>query len=185
MQLAGKAYRTHRPGKARILLKKALALEPNDPGLHAAMGELAYQQKDWTGSAEAFETAMAVASRNHLPVSPYVKPYANSLYQSGQREDALKKLQGLLKTELRNTDAAYLNYMIGTLYQELARSKVAMPFLEKAATLDPTSADIQFNLGLAYELTGHLDEARQHYRNAYQLNPVSKDVNQALARLKG
>jgi Flp pilus assembly protein TadD len=74
--------------------------------------------------------------------------------------------------------------MLGTLHEEMGHTPQALSFLKQAAQLHPASADIQYNLGLAYELTGDREQAERHYRQALTLNPGAKDIGKALQRVR-
>lgn len=67
---------------------------------------------------------------------------------------------------------AQANYYLGRFLLARDQGKKALPYLEKAATINPNDADHQFWLGLAYGADGRITEERQRYEKALALDPA-------------
>ncbi len=171
--------------EAEKAMQTSVALDPQNPSLRAALGEIQIKNKHLDAARLSYALA---AQRNP---AQYQQRYAQILVQTGKRADAIRVLSALLKrpappakNSITAADRAQTTYMIGTLHEELGHPGEALPYLQKAATLSPRSGDVQYNLGLAYELTGNKTLARTHYQRAQTLTPKAPDVHKALLRLK-
>jgi Flp pilus assembly protein TadD len=54
--------------------------------------------------------------------------------------------------------------------------KDAVARFQTALRLQPDSAEVHYNLALALRVSGHMDEAREHYRTARRLKPALPEV---------
>ena len=66
-----------------------------------------------------------------------------------------------LRAEVKRTpDSAEANYRLGWLLTDQGRGREALPFLEKAARLNPRDFEISYELARAYAGAGELEQAR-------------------------
>ena len=52
----------------------------------------------------------------------------------------------------------------------------ALHSLQTAVSLDENNVDIRYNLALAYEVAGKIDEAKLEYEKVLELNPDHKEA---------
>lgn len=84
-------------------------------------------------------------------------------YQAGRREEAERICLAAVKREPLNFDALH---MLAALHAERRDWAGALPYFERAATLNSSNAFVQNNLGLALRNVGRIPEAIQHFRLA-------------------
>jgi tetratricopeptide (TPR) repeat protein len=75
---------------------------------------------------------------------------------------------------------------IGVYLIELEQFREAIPWLEKAKLAQRYECVFfaYFNLGRAYEITGHIEKARLEYEEALNVNPDYHSAIEALKRIK-
>lgn len=114
---------------------------------------------------------MSGASHGHAsppPALPDALQQAINLHRAGRFARAKRIYEQLLQAHPDNPD---VNHMRGMMELERGGPEIAVPWLEKAADISPSNPAIQINLGLAYELSGRLQDARFAYERAAQLAP--------------
>ncbi len=177
-------FRRRNYPRALELVEQAVEMDPENPNIMAALGEIQLKLERHGEAIKAYETAISHAVKPQLK-QKYLKRYAVALYLQGKRPQAVKKIARLVEKESKLLGKEYLPYFIlGLLYQEMDETPKAIPFLEKAARLNPTSSDVQFNLGLAFEFAGQFQKAALHYGKALSLNPKAEDAAMALHRVQ-
>lgn len=93
---------------------------------------------------------------------------AVNLHRSGRFRRARDLYSKLLEAHPGNADVIHMR---GMLELERGGPELAVPWLERAASIAPSDARIQINLGLAYELCARLDDARYAFERAAQFAP--------------
>ena len=169
------AYRAKAYPLALKQVQKALLLDANNPDLLAALAEIQLKLGQASGAEQSYQKAQALSPEK------YGMRYAQLLILNGNRPAAISVLEALYRQNPRQPQVAYL---LGTSYEDLGQTSMALQYLQQAAQLHPASADIQFNLGLAYELSGDRLQAEKHYRQALSLHPSAPEVSKALARVR-
>jgi tetratricopeptide (TPR) repeat protein len=97
-----------------------------------------------------------------------------SLFEEGDFEHAVPLIEAVSREEPDNYEAfVYL----GAAYAHQSRHNASIGALKRAASINPGSAKIHYNLGQAYELGGVPQEAWFEYTRALEL-----DSNYGLAR---
>lgn len=168
--------RQRSPERAVSLLQRAQDLAPQHAAVHAALGEVYLRLRQYSHAAAAYANAVAYA-----PTGTYEDRYALALYRNNERDKALPLLKRLMAQQPHNPQYPF---MVGTLLQELGQVREAIPFLQTAARLNPQSADVLYNLGLAYELEGRTHEAAHQYAKAAGIKPLDTEIAQALQRVR-
>ncbi len=177
-------FRRRHYQRALALVEQAVEMAPENPNIMAALGEVQLKLENHKEAIKAYETAIKQAEKPKLK-QKYLKRYTVALYLQGKRPQAIKKIARLLQNESQLLQEEYLPYFIlGTLYQEVDNTPKAIPMLKKAATLNPDSSEIQFNLGLAFEFSGKFSQAKTHYQKALSLDPKAEDIAMALRRVR-
>lgn len=92
-----------------------------------------------------------------------------ALYRQGKYAEAVKTLEGLSKTNLKN-DAKLWNYL-GLAYIERGDVKKGRKALEKSVKLAPQNSDFRTNLAFAYLVSQKVNQAQEQINKAIELNP--------------
>lgn len=90
------------------------------------------------------------------------------LVKSGQREQAMQLLTGILRTNPRDADARLL---YGSLLMEAGKQQESISQLEEAVSLRPKSAEAQNALGEAYNKFGETVPAEKAFAASVALDP--------------
>lgn len=91
------------------------------------------------------------------------------LYAAANSKDLQTRLK-IYKSAIELFPNSYKGYAnAGQVEIELKDYNAAKAHLEKAASLNPNSGEVQNNLGLVYAMTGNLQKAEEHFVKANQL----------------
>jgi tetratricopeptide (TPR) repeat protein len=104
------------------------------------------------------------------------------LYRKGYPGNALASFQQALDLDPNLIQA--LMFM-SSYYLDNRAYEDALPLLERAEKLAPTSSGIKLNLGIAYRGLGRFDDAKRCYEEALKLDPSSPEPHRNLAILYG
>jgi tetratricopeptide (TPR) repeat protein len=127
---------------------------------------------NWDLAAEAFRYAIAVRA-GYAEAWAWLGEAKQQLGQDGSNE--IKKALAI------SSDSAILQSLYGLFLQRQKQPKAALAAFQKAATLEPEDIGWQMALGGAYEQTGDLVAALEHYQHAVELSPNSAIAWRALA----
>jgi tetratricopeptide (TPR) repeat protein len=150
----------------------ALALRPNEPELHAALGQL--HLEDHTYDAAESELARALA----LDASSMHTLYLlGRLYvETKDNEKAVPYLEHALRLQ---PELAEANSLLGTAYLRLGRAADAVPRLQKAAPSDHYG-NVHYQLYVAYRKLGNSELAQKEFARSQDLRQNKLVQDQAL-----
>jgi protein O-GlcNAc transferase len=196
--LAGIAHQSGQPARAVELLRRALAVKPDQARCYNLLG-LNLVALGLRDEAEAgFRRAIALddssdhynnlgvllreqnrldeaitAYRQALTRAPrYATAHYNlgNAYRSkGQMGPAAKSLRRAIEIDPGHARALAA---LGQVLQTLGRAVDSVPFLERALVLIPGDAGLLCDLGNALQTLGRLEPAEAAYRRALQLDPL-------------
>ena len=146
-------------------LTRALAMNPNDPQAHNALGLVLQSQGRAEAARTEFTTAIALMPQN---VEAHQSLGALELVR-GDRAAATRELQTALR--IRNDPK-----IEGDLRVAQEKPAEAIPFYERAAAQDPESAEVQNDLGAALARVGRDNDAIHRYQEALRLEPGLYDA---------
>ena len=137
------------------------------PQLHVVIGR-AYRQSGLLADAAA-EFKKAMPSDPHFPRAHY---YLGITYLLDEGQSKMAEALREFQIEVAaNPDEFFANYYLGVVYVFQRKWDLAVPFLRKAATIQPDNPDPYFQLGQAYqELKSH-EQAIEVLKKAIALNP--------------
>ncbi len=159
--------------------------------------EAALQQKaagSWTRAAQLVELALAFDPREkqyHDELADLL-PRANSERAADVRRKADLLLHGdrvgaaeLLEeaSQLCPTDAELAHQLSVLLFESVGDLAKAALYGERAASLDEDNLRFRKSLGSIYRQAGDVQKARKHLQRAWELDPMDKEVRQALQTL--
>lgn len=143
--------------------RRGLALAPDDPALHAALGSSLLQTGRPADAATEYRRALDLSpddARTHADL-------ARALRASGDLAGAGKHFTRSLAIEPRCE--VYAEF--GLLQDLLGREDLARASYEKGIALDGTCAEARMNLASMLLEDGQYEEAAFHYRKAVEAQP--------------
>jgi Flp pilus assembly protein TadD len=106
---------------------------------------------------------------------------AGVLDKLGERDQAIEQC---LFIEKLSPDYADVTYNLGQLCMAQGRIREALPYLRRAAEINPYNVDRQIALAFVYSQLGRTDSARAHLENALRLDPKNPAARNLLAGLE-
>lgn len=201
-----KAYQKMNMQKAISFYNKGLHLYPQHYGAWYNLGNIYVEYEDYYSALYAYSQAFKYNPRMMIARMNYGIIATEKL---GDFDSALNQYNKILKTKRylleipyvfnnrvsykANRAIAYYNigvtYRMKSLYSndnwELQRKYLAKAInaYRKSLEINPKSYDTQFNLGLAYHISGNYDEAGKCYCRAINIAPMSYEAHYNLAVL--
>jgi choline-sulfatase len=148
-------------------LRKAVELNPQLGRTHFELGVALGETGDWEGSATQFESAVA-----HAPDSDDLRFYLGMAYDRiGRASDAENSFRNALRI---NPDHYRASLLLGRLLGIQNKPSEALPFLQKAVSLQPQSPDAHKFLANVYIELGQQQNARHEQAEADRLTTPAK-----------
>lgn len=174
-----------RPAEAAATLRRALALRPAEPQIHAALGDVLGDAGDRAGAEAAWRQALALGGDLAAPL--------NNLATAAAARGALDEARALLERAVAAApDLAMLRHnlahvlaRIGTQLNRQGRGADAIAAFERAVTLHPVAPPYHINLGIALRQAGRLEQSIETFERALALkrdDPLAR-WNRALSLL--
>jgi tetratricopeptide (TPR) repeat protein len=127
----------------------------------------------YTGDFAAAQTQLEAAITQPSAVMPTVHSLANlhftlaAIYQKvGRKDDARKELETSIQLEPNDYES---NLTLGRLLSMRSDPAAGLPYLEKAAQIQPDSPDVHFFLADAYAQMGRASDAFREHLEAKRL----------------
>ena len=150
----------------------ALALRPNEPELHEALGELYLDNNNFEAArGELEQTLAADSSRTHA-----LYLLGRVYVESKENEKALPYLERALRIQPNLAEA---NSLLGTAYLRLGQFAKAVARLEKAAPSDHYG-NVHYQLFMAYKKLGQPERARKELLLSQDLRKSYLERDEAL-----
>lgn len=178
--------------QAVVHFNNAIEEEPNNPLGYINFGNLLARMNETERAERFFQKAITLDPT----AATAFYGLANLYYEQERYEEAAKLYEKSIKFEIQGADAYF---MLGKCFERLENPKLALPYLQRAAELDPTDVQIRlsYGIGLAalemfkeaepefmYVILEDLNNADAHY-NLGVLYAVSTDrIDDALYHLK-
>jgi Flp pilus assembly protein TadD len=159
--------------EAEADLREALLVAPESADAHAAFAVLMERRHDARESEVHHRRAVELAPGN----ARYLNNLGYSLLLHGDARAAIPVLLDAARTEPGN---ARVRNNLGFAYA-LAGD---FPRAARQFALGGTASEAKNNLGYAYERTGNLAQAREHYRQALEIEPGLRNARDNLDRLE-
>ncbi|HTS36276.1 MAG TPA: sulfatase-like hydrolase/transferase [Candidatus Solibacter sp.] len=143
-------------------LQKAIELNPQSGRARFELGAAYGATENWPASAAQFEAAVS-----RLPDSDDLRFFLGFAYDNmGRTTDAEKAYREALRINPNHFKA---NLMLGRVLGMQNNFSGALPYLQKAAKLQPTSTDVHQFLANVYQELGQMDNARREQAEAARL----------------
>jgi tetratricopeptide (TPR) repeat protein len=175
--LAQVCYREDDTAQASQLTHEILLRQPDCAAALVLRGSMLRDQGQWAAARNDLENAVVL-----LADDPAAHAALGTLYLiEGSPEAACEQLTQAVSLGLH--DSATRNNL-GLALKQLARYPEAINQLEKSLYLDPTQADVHYNLAVAKDLGGDRQQASQHYARYLELVPEAPEAPEIRERLK-
>jgi serine/threonine-protein kinase len=178
--------------EAAAALASAAELSPNDPAVHAALGQ-AYKEIGRTAEAEAaFQKATALSAatlkdKQKADDPQVIAAHADTLWSGGQFDEAIaeyrRAIQRAEALKLRPDRLAWLYRSLGRAYWDWERWPEMADAYNRAIALSPGLYSDHAALGAAYRGLGQPDQAVAVYQQALTLQPCDAVTHDLLADL--
>ena len=175
--------------KAQKIFAALLKAHGESAKIHVMFGA-AYRQTEYVNEAlDEFQRAASID-----PNYPRLHYYTALAYLSQERSNATARALTELAEQIRvRPDDYEAQYLTGVVYVQEHDLEHALPYLEKAASLEPDNPDPLLYLGQALYLLGRTDRAipllnkavdltKDPSRNNYQISKAHYMIGQFLAR---
>jgi tetratricopeptide (TPR) repeat protein len=151
--------------KAQKIFTGLLQQHGESPQIHIMFGA-AYRETEYVNQAVSeFKRAEALNA-----AYPRLHYYLALAFLSQEGSHAIPKALAELADEIRRHPNEYsAHYLVGLIYVQQRELQEALPYLEKAAELDPTNPDAPLYLGQALYLLGRTDRAVPLLEKAVEL----------------
>ena len=156
-------FQTERWDEAYGAFQKAAALEPRDGAIYYWLARIAEERHQWAEAENDSRKAYDLSrDPQFLPLLAYY------LTVEGKPKEAISWLQKARKTDPTNPNVILF---LGMDYLDLDKPKKALPILEAGAAQQPKDAQMQFQLGVAYDRLGQFDKAVAQFEKVLVLDP--------------
>ncbi len=171
---------------------QAIKLEPTNPSLYTALGQVYASQADTLAQdkekATEMQKALDNARTSFAKAQELKSDYAPARFQlamidvrENKIKDAITKLE---ETKLLAPSDTGLAFQLGLIYQADNQLDKAQAEFERAVVLDPNYSNARYFLGLIYDKKGEKQKAIEQFEKLVALNPDNQSVKQILDGLK-
>jgi tetratricopeptide (TPR) repeat protein len=143
---------------------------------HVEMAEYYFKQNQLDLAADEYFALMVGTPYND---APYLKLAEIRIIQQRFHE-ALT----VLKQSLQVNETTYANKWVGTILLNQGDAHAALPYLEKAAQMDPNDQQIRYNLSGAYFMAGQAQKALETGHRLLRVNPDYPGLKEFLNSLE-
>jgi tetratricopeptide (TPR) repeat protein len=170
MRMADSMRQAGRMNDALEIIRDAIAERPDEPRLHSLYGQYLFL----AGNFPEAESALLAA----LELDPYFTDARNWLGATYTEQKKWSQAEEQFLRALENRayptpEMIYLN--LGLLYESQGRQREAIEALRNSVAIDPKFYRAHYQLALALESSGKLDEAAREYEVA---EPAYEDVGE-------
>ncbi len=153
---------------AKASFTKAYELQPNNSKVIKELSTLFYNYRQWDKAIEFITKCSDCADREKLiGLCNY------------EKENYLEAEKYLLKALLISPNDASINYTLARNYMEMDAHKRAVPYFEKAVSLDASKSNWAYELGLLYFNNNNFRSAVTAFENAQKAGYIgNNDFNE-------
>ncbi len=214
--LANVYTRQKKFAEAEAALRKVTQINQRAPGPYVGLANLYLMRGDTTGAIDVLQQGLGASPGDPLLLSnalaetyqragdkeKAIAEYEKILKKNPRADVAANNLAGLLsevKSNKANLDRALVLAKrfenasnpafldtLGWVYFLLGENERALPFLQKAVTMDPKAPALQYHLGMALYKQGDMKAAKTHLQLAVDAKldfPGIEEANGILAKM--
>ncbi len=162
--------------EAQNVLKRIQWMEPKDADGWLALGKAFLDKSDGSKAKFPFNKACEMANGDY----GIYKEACSVLYSHGMFDDAIYFLEKTKRADPSNVFAPNLK---GIIHRKRNKIDLALKEYEIAVKIDPGSATIQFNMGMAHFKSGNVEEGKKHFAKAGEIDPEMDEAGLYLEKL--
>ncbi len=175
--LAGLHLANNQQQKALDNLQTVLTANPKDTKALMMTGMLHEQLKHYETAQAAYEKLLTIDPKSGIALNNLAFLYAERLNQLDKGFEAAQKARELFPLEPHIADT------LGWILIKRLQYPWALTVLQESAEKLPTSAEVQYHLGVAHYLLGEAENATRVLESAVQLNQEFAGLADAKQRL--
>lgn len=162
---------------ARVNLERAFEVLPQNPDVLLLLGAVYADE----GETERSRKLLAVLANN-----PETSLCVNLIWGvMAAFEASWLEALAALKESLHRNDLPEINYLIGSVYHQIGRPRMAIRYLKKAVSGDVRFADAWYMLSLIYQASGKSQKAEQTRRAAFEAREAGSQSMKIITRNDG
>jgi len=146
-----------------------------DPAPYFLLARVAQDHRNFEKADELYARAAELGPDDPM----YLSGYGQYLVAVGRQQQALTYADSAAGLAI---DDALVADTIGVIYSRTGFHERAVPFFERAVSLDPSPANLHYNLGASLQFSGDFGGAETAYMNAIEKQP---DAYRAYSSLVG
>lgn len=166
-QTAVAAYHSQRYSEAQRILVPLLEHHPNSFELNELAGLIYVARGQYEGANPYLMKAVRVNSKSAAAATTL----AANLVQLHRNNEAEAQFLNVVKLEPDNFEA---NHNLGEFYVQSGMLAKSLPYLKHAQEVNPKDYNNGYDLALAYEQSGDLEQARQQIQQLIKVNDTSE-----------
>jgi tetratricopeptide (TPR) repeat protein len=153
--------------QAVVHFNNAIEEEPNNPLGYINFGNLLARMNETERAERFFQKALTLDEQS---ATAYYG-LANLYYEQERFEEAAKLYEKAIKFNIQGADAFF---MLGKCFERLGNPKLALPYLQRAAELEPEDVQTRLSYGIGLAALEMFKEAEPEF-----LYVIHEDVNNA------
>jgi len=153
--------------QAVVHFSKAIEDEPNNPLGFINFGNLLARTNDTERAERFFQKAITLDPE----AATAYYGLANLYYESDRFEEAAKLYEKAIRFGIQGADAYF---MLGKCFERLENPTLALPYLQRAAELEPSDLQIRLSYGIGLAALEMFNEAEPEF-----IYVIHEDVNNA------
>lgn len=166
-------------GNTKAAKNKLIKLVTEHPESYIGHKLLAQIYEKEGGQRKAVDEYVQAIDINKQDYDSYYK-VANLLTDLDKKDEATKMLTNLLSKKPDYTEATVA---LGDLLIEQENYKEAVNIYAEALKYNPTSYDLNYNLGIVYTMLNDFQNAKMYYEKAAELNTIVHNTKYSLAEI--
>lgn len=162
------------------LLEAELAREGPDPYLYFQLGQSCRRLKEYEKAFDYFDAGLSLEVDPSLDyVKTMVESYGYTLLDLKRPKEAM----GLSQLYDLFAGRADFVFLMGLIYMNNGLFDAAIAEFKKSTTIEEFSVDgvnsymANYNIGVIYECTGHIGEAREYYEKCGEYEPAKQRLS--------
>jgi tetratricopeptide (TPR) repeat protein len=167
------------PG-AIAAFRRAIAVDPNLPGIHFELAEALHGSDSQADRAEAEHEYTIALEKNPHEVQAAVR-LGDMQADRGDIESATKLYERVLSQQPKNADAAL---GLARVYSEKNENEKALPLLQQVLIEDPTNMLAHFRLSALYRKMHRPDDAKRELAEYQKYKEIKEGLRQVYGTMR-
>ncbi len=158
---------------------RAIEGNPHDSNAHNDLADAFRLKGDYDQARRHYDATLAIDPGD----TNALLELAQVLIRLGQKQDAINRLNDLIRDYPDSDDARTAKVVLASLATQDGDLSTARAYLEQATRDYPFNPTIQFHLGLCHLLLEDLEPAKDHLQRALDLDPTNVRAQRLLQQI--